>query len=126
MNNENLPSDVIELPKRLVKRYKQILRNRKCLTGSVKYRNNMKDKNLQTPINLKQELGISQDTAQNEELLESDFVASMMITGESKFNSESQSVQALRGEKYFVRNHYKTQYGEDEPFESEEILAVHK
>jgi hypothetical protein len=64
--------------------------------------------------------------SEDDEMLDLDKASTMNIKGESKFKIEMNSVKNLKGKKYFVKNHFKTQYGEGEPFEEEEILAFHE
>lgn len=55
-----------------------------------------------------------------------DDISTITITGISKFNMEVKSTDKLVGDKFFIKNHTKNHYGEEEPNDEEEIIARHK
>ena len=111
LNNLDIIKNQISLPQRLVERYKQIMRNREYFSNSS-----------MTEKTKRNESCNYEDTNQ----LETDQITQIYISGNSKLKSEIESVQNIKGDKYFLKNHQRTEFGEGEPLEDEEILAIHK
>jgi len=111
------------ISKYLIRKYKQISNGKNDKVEMQSQNRDSEFYHLDMQTQLEQMSNVSQ---KDDSILDFDKVSLINIEGKSKLQIETTAVDNLKGPKYLVKNHVRTKFGEDEPYEDEEILAFHK